>query len=200
MPIRACGKLQAPFLFMPESRINMPVGTVLIATTAVAGSGDPSVSQGGTTNEQNGCAVYNPQSFANTNVGQGILRLFPGAQRVTLPAATNPTLTVRGPQEYFVVLHAGNTLQLAPGHANCQQVPTTAVSPLVYTFNYVTRQRLVATVSSTGRITAVAPGECIILVSAVREVNDSLPNSATPPAGETGGAEVYLEVAVRVIP
>jgi hypothetical protein len=179
----------------------MPVGitdpTVAAEVTALLEI--PESSQAGTADVQNGC-YYEPVGGVLTGFGRLSVQPFPALTRVQLPLGTNPTIKKLGPQEYSCTLSLSgtNTVQLNPAYGNCQNTPTAPVSPATPSFTYTTRQRFVAEVNASGLVTAVGRGECIILVSSVRGVNNSIPGSATPPAGQTG-SEVYCELRVIVL-
>lgn len=190
-----------------ESRrieILMPVNdisaTEAASVCAPAGSGPLDTTQATSGANQNGCFGVPNTDVGYSGIDRALVQELPALTRVQLPSGTNPTITKLGPQEYSCTLSLSgtNTVQLNPAYGNCQNTPTAPVSPATPSFTYTTRQRLVAEVNASGLVTAVGRGECIILVSSVRGVNNSIPGSATPPAGQTG-SEVYCELRVIVL-
>ena|ERR1700730_13321882 len=92
-------------------------------------------------------------SYNNTvPIGPDVLEGLPAAVRVQLPAATNPTITQVGPQEYAVnlSLSQAQTLRLVPGMADSLQNASSAVAPNVFIYKFQSRNIGVATVSATG--------------------------------------------------
>jgi hypothetical protein len=103
-----------------------------------------------------------------------------------------------GPNQYRVTLSLSgtSTVQLTPTPADAQQNPTTAVLPQTISnssFGYVSRNINVATVSSTGLVTAVGRGEVEITIRGFRNVNESFLN-ATPSGTES--VDATLDVVV----
>lgn len=85
------------------------------------------------------------------------------------------------------------TLQLIPNGADCNNNPTSAVSPNVFAWSFTSRNVAVAVVSPTGLVTAEGRGECEISVTSSRAVNASFAGSA--PSG-TAGVSASLRVIV----
>lgn len=107
-------------------------------------------------------------------------------------------LTKIGPSQFRATLSLSgtNTLQLTANTADCQQNPTSAVSPQSVTdsfFGYVSRNVHVATVNSTGLVTAVGRGEVEITVRCFRNPNASYTNAA--PSG-TESVDATIQVTV----
>jgi len=104
-------------------------------------------------------------------------------------------LTKVGPNQYAATLSLSgtNTLQLVPNAADAHQNPTLAVFPNSFTWAYTSRNVNVATVDSTGLVTAVAQGECEIGVRSYRQVNASY--SGATPSG-TEGIDATIQVRV----
>jgi hypothetical protein len=156
------------------------------ATENYSGVLPPDPSDAGIT--QTGSWANNPVSpFRNE-----ILEALPACVRVQL---TGSGVTALGPNQYATTLSLGETLQLTPTGADAQQNPTGAISPNVFAWTYISRNINVATVSSTGVVTAVGRGECEILVISPRQVNSSFPGAM--PSGTEG---VQAEIQVKVVP
>lgn len=177
----------------------MPVG---ILTTQAANSQCAPLS-GPQNTDQTGSSGLQQGSYAEPITG-GLtcarVQMLPALTRLQLVSAANPSVTQLGPQEYKVVLSLSgtHTVQLNPSYGNSQNAPSAPVSPATANFIYTSRNVYVATISPTGLVTARNRGECILLCSSVRCANASIPNSATPPAGNTG-AEIYCELRVVVL-
>lgn len=174
-----------------------PIGSATPASSSVFdGTRAPEPTEAGTLS----CGSFSAQSFSSSSLLIEVLQGVPAPVRVILPAGSNPTVTKVGPQEYSVTLSLSgvNTVQLAPAMADAHQNQVAAVAPNVFAFTYQTRQRLVATVSPSGLVTAVARGSCIILIGSARQANLPFTNAA-PPSGEVG-CEVYAELQVTVRP
>jgi hypothetical protein len=100
-----------------------------------------------------------------------------------------------GPNQYRTTLSLSgtNTITLVPNGADAQNNPTTAVSPNSFSWGFVSRNTHIATVDSSGLVTAVARGECEIVVRSFRQVNASFTGST--PSG-TEGVDASLLVTV----
>ena len=100
-----------------------------------------------------------------------------------------------GPNQYSVTLSlsGADTVQLTPNGADARQNPTSAVSPNVLTWGYVSRNVKVATVTSNGLVTAVGRGECEIVIRSFRQVNASFVG-ATPSGTESVDASLLVTV------
>jgi len=91
------------------------------------------------------------------------------------------------------MLSVSGTLQLTPNGADAQQNPTSAVAPNAFTFIYKSRNINIATVTSGGLVTAVGRGQCEIVVSSPRNVNEPFAN-ATPSGTEGVTASLLVTV------
>jgi hypothetical protein len=101
---------------------------------------------------------------------------------------------IGSPQQYAVSLSlGGDTVQIVPAMANALNEIVAATAPNVFTYTYRSRNINVATVSSTGLVTAVSGGQCEILVINTRAAN--LPFVNTMPSG-TEGVQASLQVTV----
>jgi hypothetical protein len=102
---------------------------------------------------------------------------------------------IGSPQQYAVSLSLGgtDTVQIVPAMANALNEIVAATAPNVFTYTYRSRNINVATVSSTGLVTAVSSGQCEILVINTRAAN--LPFVNTMPSG-TEGVQASLQVTV----
>ena len=102
---------------------------------------------------------------------------------------------IGSPQQYGVTLSLSNTdtVQIVPAMANALNEIVAATAPNVFTYTYRSRNINVATVSSTGLVTAVSSGQCEILVINTRAAN--LPFVNTMPSG-TEGVQASLQVTV----
>jgi hypothetical protein len=145
--------------------------------------------------------------WANTNIpfygytlNVEVLQGIPAPIMPTLPAASNPTVTKVSPNSFKVTLSLSgtSTVQLAPGFNNAQNNSVSAVAPNSFNgFVYTSRNQKIATVSSSGLVTAVTRGECTVLIGSARQANEPFAG-ASPPAGTTG-CEVYCELNVIVV-
>ena len=124
------------------------------------------------------------------NVANEVLEALPANVRVQLSG-----ITKIGPNQYSTTLSLSgtNTLQLVPNAADAKQNSTTAVTPNSFTWAYTSRNIHVATVNSSGLVTAVGRGECEISVRSFRQVNASFTN-ATPSGTE--GVDATIQVTV----
>jgi hypothetical protein len=157
-------------------------------TPTYTGTPSPDPTQAGMTSTAGWASVPPPSNFP-TEILEGV----PAPVRVTLPSASNPTVTQIGPQQYAATIpHGVSTLQLTPGMANAQQAPVSAVLPNSFAtaFTYRSRNRNVATVNASGLVTAVGLGEVEILIGAARQANQPL---------STPAVEVYASLNIKVL-
>jgi hypothetical protein len=100
-----------------------------------------------------------------------------------------------GPNQYRTTLSLSgtNTITLSPNAADAHQNPTTAVAPNSFAWGFVSRNTHIATVDSNGTISAVARGECEIVVRSFRQVNASF-TGATPSGTESVDASLLVTV------
>jgi hypothetical protein len=119
------------------------------------------------------------------------LESVPASVRVQLALSG---ITKLGPNQYAATLSLSgdNTLQLTPNSADAQQNPTTAVSPNVFSWTFYSRNIHIATVDSSGLVTAVGRGECEILIQSPRAVNAAYAGVGTP----ADGVQASLQVTV----
>jgi hypothetical protein len=181
-----------------------PVGQVLISNTAPEGSGDPETSQAGTTNGQNGCAVYPPETAI---AGNGIVRLFPGAQRVQLIGSgisqCDPENITNQYQVTLSLSENGHpqSIVLSPVPANCQNEETEFIAPATAQYLFSSRQRFVCscsvapdTFSPSCIITATGRGESEVVIVNPRAVNSMFTGATASPTA--GGSRATLRVIV----
>ncbi len=112
------------------------------------------------------------------------------ASRVTVSGSG---VTKVGPGQYAVSLSLsqGQTIQLTPGTTDAQNNVTSAIG----TFRYKTRNRLVATVSTSGLVTPISRGGvCILIGYPSHQVNASFDGAA--PSGTEG---IFAELQVTVL-
>ena len=121
-----------------------------------------------------------------------VLQGVPANIRVQLSGAG---ITQIGPNQYRTMLSLSgtNTISITPNAADAQNNPTTAVLPNSFSWGFVSRNTHIATVDSSGLVTAVARGECEIQIRSFRQVNASFTGST--PSG-TEGVDASLNVIV----
>jgi hypothetical protein len=166
-------------------------------TTSYSGTPAPSPTDAGTL--ATGGWANNLTSPPWWNFPNEVYQAVPACVRVTLPVGSNPTIIRLGPQEYSVRLSLSgtNSVALAPGMADAQNNPTTAVSPNAFnSFVYRSRNTHVCTVDDSGLVTAVGRGEATVLIGSARNANLPFANAAMP----AGSAEIYAELTVQVVP
>jgi hypothetical protein len=189
------GKLPSKLPDCIHKRNAMPndfiVSTTPASTPSYSGTPAPSPADAGTLAtaafEDSTCIDYgNP-------FPQAVLQGVPSNVRVQLTLASG--ITQLGPNQYAVSLSLSgtSTVQLTPNAADAQQDETEPVSPNSFTWSFVSRNVNVATVNSSGLVTAVGRGECEILISSTRAVNASF-TGATPSGTE--GVQASLNVRV----
>ncbi|MGA9156521.1 MAG: hypothetical protein WB249_07010 [Candidatus Sulfotelmatobacter sp.] len=102
---------------------------------------------------------------------------------------------IGSPQQYGVTLSLSgtDTVQIVPAMANALNEVVSPVAPNVFTYTYRSRNINVATVNSSGLLTAVGRGQCEILVINTRAAN--LPFANSTPSG-TEGVQASLQVTV----
>jgi hypothetical protein len=101
---------------------------------------------------------------------------------------------IGSPQQYAVSLSlGGDTVQIVSAMANALNEIVAATAPNIFTYTYRSRNINVATVNSSGLVTAVGRGQCEILVINTRAAN--LPFTNTMPSG-TEGVQASLQVTV----
>lgn len=102
---------------------------------------------------------------------------------------------IGSPQQYGVTLSLSNTdtVQIVPAMANALNEIVAATAPNVFTYTYRSRNINVATVNSSGLVTAVGRGQCEVLVINTRAAN--LPFANATPSG-TEGVQASLQVTV----
>jgi hypothetical protein len=102
---------------------------------------------------------------------------------------------IGSPQQFGVTLSLSgtDTVQIVPAMANALNEVVTATAPNVFTYTYRSRNINVATVNSSGLVTAVGRGQCEVLVINTRAAN--LPFVNTMPSG-TEGVQASLQVTI----
>lgn len=124
-----------------------------------------------------------------------ILEALPANCRVQLSGSGVTNAAGSQTNQYKVILALGETLQLTASGADATNTRTSAVSPNSFVFWYRSRNVNVATVSSSGLVTAVGHGETEIIVTTPRNVNN--PWGGASPSGTEG---TTASLIVRVIP
>lgn len=159
-------------------------------TTDYTGVPAPIPTDGGTL--QTGGWANNLTSPPWWNTPNEVYEGLPANVRVQLSGVTRV-----GPNQYTASLSLSgtNTLQLIPNAADAFQNPTEAVAPNVFTWKFSSRNSAVATVNSSGLVTAIGRGECEIVVRSFRQVNASFVGGT--PSGTEG---VDATIQVRVLP
>jgi hypothetical protein len=127
----------------------------------------------------------------NTQFPQGV----PAPVAVQLSTLGSGIKQIGSPQQYGVTLSLSNTdtVQIVPAMANALNEIVAATAPNVFTYTYRSRNINVATVNSSGLVTAVGRGQCEVLVINTRAAN--LPFVNTMPSG-TEGVQASLQVTV----
>lgn len=102
---------------------------------------------------------------------------------------------IGSPQQFGATLSLSgtDTVQITPAMANALNEIVAATAPNVFTYTYRSRNINVATVNSSGLVTAVGRGQCEVLVINTRAAN--LPFVNTMPSG-TEGVQASLQVTV----
>jgi hypothetical protein len=152
----------------------------------------PSPTDGGTL-QTGGWADLDGQQTFPRSFPTEVFEAIPANVRVQLALASG--ITRLGPSQYAVSLSLSgtDTVQLTPNAADAQQDETSAVSPNSFTWSFVSRNVNVATVNSSGLITAVGRGQCEVRVISSRAVNASFVG-ATPSGTE--GTDATIQVTV----
>jgi hypothetical protein len=155
-------------------------------------SGTPAPSPTDAGSEQTGGWANTLTSPPWWNHPNEVLEALPACVRVQL---SGDGIQETGPNQYQTTLSlsGSNTIQLTPNGADAQQNPTSPVAPNAFMFTYKSRNINVATVDSSGLVTAVGRGQCEIIVQSPRAVNASFVG-ATPSGTE--GVQCSLLVTV----
>ena len=188
----------------------MPVNIISSSANATAEccpaeTGDPSISQAGTTNEMNGCAAY---QIGRSSHYVAEVRMLPGVQNVQLIGAG---ITQCDPEnvtnQYQVTLSlSGNghppSIVLSPVPANCRNQVTEFVSPAAPLYLFSSRNVAIArcsvdknTFSPTCTVTAAGlQGETEITIVNPRACNSMFTGAIASPTA--GGSTASLRVIV----
>ncbi len=149
----------------------------------------PSSTDGGTL-QTGGYADPDGQQTFPSSYPIEVYEALPANVRVQLSGVTEI-----GPNQYAATLSltGTSTLQLVPNAADAQQNSTSAVAPNSFLWSFVSRNINVATVNSSGLVTAVGRGQCEIAVRSFRQVNASFAG-ATPSGTESVDATIQVTV------
>jgi len=155
-------------------------------TPNYSGTPAPSPTDAGTL--QTGGWANNLTSPPWWNYANEVLQGLPANVRVQLSGVTQI-----GPNQYTVSVRLGETLALTPNGADAHQNPTSPVAPNVFAWTFTSRNSHVCTVSPDGLVTAVGRGQCEIVVTSPRNVNEPFAN-ATPSGTEGVTASLLVTV------
>ena len=144
---------------------------------------------------------YNAGS-ASVNYGSPVpVSVTEGLPSATRAIITGPGVTTSGPtqtnQFQIRISLAGGPVQLMAASADCNNNPTSAISPNSFVFYWISRNHGVVTVSASGLLIPQGRGEAEVLCWQSRQVNANFAGaptagSVTPLDGPTASIQVTV--------